>query len=43
MVISAGFPPGSVVLVEDTTGKGHITRHPAEGKLVVNVAPEDLS
>jgi hypothetical protein len=22
------LPAGSVVLVEDTTGKGHITRHP---------------
>jgi hypothetical protein len=22
------LPPGSVVLAEDTTGKGHITRHP---------------
>ena len=23
--------PGSVVLAEDTTGKGHITRHPPRG------------
>ncbi len=30
--------PGSVVLAEDTTGKGHITRHPPEGQLVVHVA-----
>lgn len=28
---------GSVVLAEDTTGKGHISRHPAEGQLVVHV------
>jgi len=32
------LPPGSVVLAEDTTGKGHITRHPPEGQLVVHVA-----
>jgi hypothetical protein len=29
---------GSVVLAEDTTGKGHITRHPRGGQLVVHVA-----
>ena len=29
---------GSVVLAEDTTGKGHITRFPPEGQLVVHVA-----
>jgi hypothetical protein len=28
---------GSVVLAEDTTGKGHISRHPREGQLVVHV------
>jgi hypothetical protein len=28
---------GSIVLAEDTTGKGHISRHPAEGQLVVHV------
>jgi hypothetical protein len=28
---------GSVVLAEDTTGKGHISRHPLEGQLVVHV------
>ena len=33
------LPPGSVVLAEDTTGKGHITRHPPEGQLVVHIAP----
>ena len=32
------LPPGSVVLAEDTTGKGHISRHPPEGQLVVHVA-----
>jgi hypothetical protein len=26
------------VLAEDTTGKGHITRHPPEGQLVVHIA-----
>jgi hypothetical protein len=29
---------GSVVLAEDTTGKGHLTRFPPEGQLVVHVA-----
>ena len=29
---------GSVVLAEDTTGRGHISRHPPEGQLVVHVA-----
>jgi len=32
------LPAGSVVLAEDTTGKGHISRHPSEGQLVVHVA-----
>jgi hypothetical protein len=32
------LPPGSVVLAEDTSGKGHISRHPPEGQLVVHVA-----
>jgi hypothetical protein len=32
------LPAGSVVLAEDTTGKGHVTRHPPEGQLVVHVA-----
>jgi len=27
----------SIVLAEDRTGKGHISRHPAEGQLVVHV------
>ena len=28
---------GSVVLAEDTTGKGHISRHPREGQLVAHI------
>jgi hypothetical protein len=28
------LPPGSVVLSEDTTGKGHISCHPPEGQLL---------
>jgi hypothetical protein len=28
---------GSVVFAEDTSGKGHISRHPVEGQLVVHV------
>ena len=28
---------GSVVFAEDTTGRGHISRHPPEGQLVVHV------
>jgi hypothetical protein len=32
------LPAGSVVLAEDTTGKGHISRHPPEGQIVVHVA-----
>jgi hypothetical protein len=32
------LPAGSVVLAEDTTGKGHISRHPPEGQLVVHIA-----
>ena len=35
------LPAGSVVLAEDTTGKGHISRHPPEGQLVVHVALAD--
>ncbi len=26
------------MLAEDTTGKGHISRHPPEGQLLVHVA-----
>ncbi|HET7848708.1 MAG TPA: hypothetical protein VFL51_06575 [Pseudolabrys sp.] len=32
------LPAGSIVRAEDTTGKGHISRHPPEGQLVVHVA-----
>jgi hypothetical protein len=28
-------------LAEDTSGKGHISRHPPEGQLVVHVALAD--
>jgi hypothetical protein len=35
------LPAGSVVLAEDTSGKGHISRHPSEGQLVVHVALAD--
>jgi hypothetical protein len=28
---------GSIVLAEDRTGKGHISRHPAEDQLVVHI------
>src|SRR6516225_1583502 len=28
---------GSIVLAEDTTGKGHVSRHPPEGQLLVFV------
>jgi len=35
------LPAGSVVLAEDTTGKGHISRHSSEGQLVVHVAPAE--
>jgi hypothetical protein len=28
---------GSAVFAEDTTGKGHISRHPPEGQLVVHI------
>jgi hypothetical protein len=28
---------GSVVLAEDTTGRGHISRHPREGQLVAHI------
>jgi hypothetical protein len=35
------LPAGSVVLAEDTSGKGHISRHPPEGQLVVHVALAD--
>jgi hypothetical protein len=27
----------SIVLAEDRTGKGHISRHPGEGQLVVHI------
>jgi hypothetical protein len=30
--------PGSVVLAEDTSGKGHISRHPPERQLLAHVA-----
>jgi hypothetical protein len=32
-------PAGSSVLVEDTHGKGHISRHPAEGQSLILVTP----
>jgi hypothetical protein len=35
------LPAGSAVLAEDTSGKGHISRHPPEGQLVVHVALAD--
>ena len=35
------LPAGSVVLAEDTIGKGHISHHPPEGQLVVHVALAD--
>jgi hypothetical protein len=28
---------GSVVLAEDTTGKGHVSRHPAEGQFQIMI------
>jgi len=28
---------GSAVLAEDTTGRGHISRHPSEGQLVAHI------
>ena len=31
------LPSGSVVLSEDTTGKGHLSRHPAEGQVLAFV------
>jgi hypothetical protein len=34
-------PAGSVVLVEDMHGKGHISRHPAEGQTVILIAVPD--
>ncbi len=37
------LPAGSVVLAEDTTGKGHISRHPPEGQLVVHIALDDAA
>ena len=38
------LPPGSVVLSEDTTGKGHISRHPPEGQLLafIDLGEEEL-
>jgi hypothetical protein len=35
------LPPGSVVLSEDTTGKGHISRHPSEGQLLAFIDLEE--
>ena len=36
--------PGAVVLAEDTSGKGHITRGPGEGQFLIFVPlPEGLS
>jgi hypothetical protein len=36
--------PGAVVLVEDTFGKGHISRHPDEGQFLMFVpVPDGLS
>jgi hypothetical protein len=31
------LPAGKAVLVEDTHGKGHISRHPEEGQNVITV------
>jgi hypothetical protein len=28
---------GSIVLAQDTTGRGHISRHPREGQLVAHI------
>jgi hypothetical protein len=33
--------PGAVVLVEDTFGRGHISRHPEEGQFVMFVPVPD--
>jgi hypothetical protein len=33
--------PGTVVLVEDTCGRGHISRHPEEGQFVMFVPVPD--
>jgi hypothetical protein len=33
--------PGAVVLVEDTCGRGHISRHPEEGQFVMVVPVPD--
>jgi hypothetical protein len=33
MATFAALAAGSVVLAEDTEGKGHISRHPPEGQL----------
>ena len=35
MPIPARFPVGSAVFAGDTTGKGHISRHPPEGQLLM--------
>src|SRR5271169_6087423 len=34
---------GSILLAEDTTGKGHISRHPPEGQLVIHVAVDNAA
>jgi hypothetical protein len=35
------FPPGSVVLVEDTSGKGHTTRRVGDEPRTTLMAPLD--
>ncbi len=36
--------PGAVVLVEDTSGRGHISRHPDEGQFLMFLpVPDDLA
>ena len=35
------LPAGSVILSEDTTGKGHISRHPYEGQLLLFIDVEE--
>ena len=34
---------GSILLAEDTTGKGHISRHPSEGQLMIHVAVDNAA
>jgi hypothetical protein len=34
---------GSVLLAEDTAGKGHISRHSPEGQLVVHIAVDNTA